>query len=370
MLGCGEGLFDFMASKLHHFLLEHSLLNDCNDDDGVLHLGFTFSFPTRQQGLARAHLAHWTKGYVCEGVEGRDVASMMNDAIARRQSPELTRRVSVDVVLNDTTGCLLACAFKRPECAIGIILGTGTNACYVEEMDNLEVYGGPRPPGETYVLVNTEWGAFGTDGSLEIVRTRYDKQLDASSRNPGKQIYEKMVGGMYLGEMGRLVLLHAVEEGIILTKGVTEEAVNALSQPGIVESRHLSEIEADPTRQDLSAAHKLLVDDLGLPASAVTSFDLRAVRHIAECVTGRAADLSGAGVAALINKTRRRRVTVGMDGSLYKFHPWFGRRMRRTAACLVCDCVQFELVLSEDGSGRGAALAAAVAVKQSEAQRC
>jgi hexokinase len=33
------------------------------------------------------------------------------------------------------------------------------------------------------------------------------------------------------------------------------------------------------------------------------------------------------GVAGLLNKMGRRRVTVGMDGSLYKFHPHFHDRM-------------------------------------------
>ena len=78
-------------------------------------------------------------------------------------------------------------------------------------------------------------------------------------------------------------------------------------------------------------------------------------------MSGRAADLSGAGVASLINKMGRRRVTVGIDGSVYKFHPVFGFKMRRTVARLVHESIHFEVVLSEDGSGRGAALAAAVA---------
>ncbi len=65
---------------------------------------------------------------------------------------------------------------------------------------------------------------------------------------------------------------------------------------------------------------------------------------------------------------KRRRVTVGMDGSVYKFHPTFGKKMRRTVARLVCDCIEFEVVLSEDGSGRGAALAAAVGAKQARGQ--
>lgn len=44
-------------------------------------------------------------------------------------------------------------------------------------------------------------------------------------------------------------------------------------------------------------------------------------------------------------------------------------RMQRVVQRLVCDCIQFHLVLSEDGSGRGAALAAAVASTSDEWQR-
>jgi hexokinase len=39
----------------------------------ILPLGFTFSFPLEQQGLAQAILVKWTKGFNCEGVEGTDV---------------------------------------------------------------------------------------------------------------------------------------------------------------------------------------------------------------------------------------------------------------------------------------------------------
>jgi hexokinase len=60
-----------------------------------------------------------------------------------------------------------------------------------------------------------------------------------------------------------------------------------------------------------------------------------------------------------VNKIGRRRITVGMDGSLYKFHPHLSRRLKRVARRLVCDCILFDLVLAEDGSGRGAALAVA-----------
>lgn len=44
--------------------------------------------------------------------------------------------MDVVALLNDTVGTLMACAFKDNTCQIGIILGTGTNACYMEKLSN------------------------------------------------------------------------------------------------------------------------------------------------------------------------------------------------------------------------------------------
>ena len=40
-------------------------------------------------------------------------------------------------------------------------------------------------------------------GALDQWITKYDREIDANSVNPGKQIYEKMIAGMYLGEIVR-----------------------------------------------------------------------------------------------------------------------------------------------------------------------
>ena len=50
-----------------------------------LPLGFTFSFPLRQEGLASGRLVSWTKGFKCEGVEGNDVVDLLHKAIKRRK---------------------------------------------------------------------------------------------------------------------------------------------------------------------------------------------------------------------------------------------------------------------------------------------
>lgn len=62
--------------------------------------------------------------------------------------------------------------------------GTGTNACYMEDMSNIELVEGD----EGRMCINTEWGAFGDDGALEDIRTEFDRELDLGSLNPGKQL--------------------------------------------------------------------------------------------------------------------------------------------------------------------------------------
>jgi hexokinase len=50
-----------------------NFVHDRQLETEILPLGFTFSFPLEQQGLAQAVLVKWTKGFNCEGVEGTDV---------------------------------------------------------------------------------------------------------------------------------------------------------------------------------------------------------------------------------------------------------------------------------------------------------
>ena len=72
MTGPGEQLFDFMADKLKEFMVRIIIIiisiiplpqvdHDLVQQSRHWHLGFTFSFPTVQHGLASADLATWTK---------------------------------------------------------------------------------------------------------------------------------------------------------------------------------------------------------------------------------------------------------------------------------------------------------------------
>jgi hexokinase len=98
----------------------------------------------------------------------------------------------VRALANDTVGTMEAAAYRFPDTAMGVILGTGTNAAYVEKAGNVPKWAG-APCDE--MVINTEWGNLGM-GSL---MNAYDEAVDRASDNPSAQQYEKMISGLYLG---------------------------------------------------------------------------------------------------------------------------------------------------------------------------
>ncbi|XP_045490532.1 hexokinase type 2 isoform X1 [Pieris rapae] len=344
MTGTGVALFDHIAECLANFMKENDVYKE------RLALGFTFSFPLKQLGLTKGLLQRWTKGFSCSGVVGEDVVQGLKDAIARRGDVQ----IDICAILNDTTGTLMSCAWKNHNCKIGLIVGTGSNACYVEKTENCEIFDGE--PGKSELLINTEWGAFGDDGTLDFVRTEFDREVDTKSINPGKQIQEKMISGMYMGELVRLALVKYTRMGLLFGG----RGSDLLFQRGSFYTKYVSEIESDKPGDFTSCMDVL--EELGL--SHATEADMASVRHVCECVSRRAAHLVSAGIATLLNKMNEPRVTVGIDGSVYRFHPHFHTLMCEKIAQLVRPGIQFDLMLSEDGSGRGAALVAAVACRQ------
>lgn len=346
MLGSGEQLFDHIAECLANFMKEHSVYEE------KLPLGFTFSFPLTQLGLTKGILARWTKGFNCSGVVGEDVVQLLKDAIARRGDVQ----IEICAILNDTTGTLMSCAWKNHNCRIGLIVGTGSNACYVETVENCDLFDGPKDSKKKHVLINTEWGAFGDNGALDFVRTEYDREIDHFSINPGSQTQEKMISGMYMGELARLAIVKFTRAGLLFG-GVGSDI---LFKRGQFFTKYVSEIESDKPGTYMYCRDVL--DELGLEHA--TDEDCANVRYICECVSSRAAHLVSAGIAALINKMDEKSVTVGVDGSVYRFHPKFHDLMKAKIRQFVKSDISFDLMLSEDGSGRGAALVAAVACRE------
>ncbi|XP_067881861.1 hexokinase-1-like [Heterodontus francisci] len=340
--GPGEQLFDHIVDCIARFLSNLKITER-------LPLGFTFSFPCNQTALDQGILLKWTKGFNASGCVGEDIVQLLREAIQRRKEFDL----EVVAIVNDTVGTLMSCAYEDPKCEVGLIVGTGTNACYMEQMKNIEKLEGDD--GE--MCIDMEWEAFGEGERNQFAEfvTEFDKLVDQHSLHPGKQIYEKMISGMYLGEIVRNILLHLSEKGLIFP-GIT---ARRLRDRDVIKTKFLSQIESD--YGDLQHVQSIL-EELGLPCG---SEDCVVVREVCLIVSQRAAQLCGAGLSAVLEKMRENRqleqlkITVGVDGTLYKLHPHFSRILQDTVKVLAPKC-EVDFLLSEDGSGRGAALSAAV----------
>lgn len=344
MRGEGEALFDYIAECLAEFIKQQNL----ESEDEELVLGFTFSFPLKQSSLTRGSLVKWTKRLATSGVVNMDVAQLLTEAIDRRSDV----KIKVTALLNDTTETLMSCAYKNPDCRIGLIVGTGLNACYMEKLSSVETFEEPEPPNKTHVIINTELGGFGDHGSLNSFLTKYDRMVDDFSINPAHQTFEKLISGMYMGELIRLVIVGLVNKNALLS-GKSSDLLNI---EGSFKTNFVTAIEEDSPGYYRKCVHCL--NDLGI--NHATNEDCRAIRMICEAVSRRAAFLCAAALSALLVKIDEKSVTIGVDGSVYRYHPVFKTILETKVRELTTPSIQFELMLSDDGSGRGAALLAAV----------
>ncbi|XP_071392582.1 hexokinase-2-like isoform X1 [Centroberyx affinis] len=342
MLGPGEQLFDHIAACLSEFLDSQNLKGK------TLPLGFTFSFPCEQKDIDKSILIRWTKGFNCSGVEGEDVVRLLREAL----SPSQDYDIGSVAMVNDTVGTMMSCGYRDQSCEIGMIIGTGTNACYMEEIKNVK-----RVEGEDgRMCINTEWGGFGDDGSLRDVQTEFDLTVDRNSLNPGVHTFEKMISGMYLGEVVRLVLVKLTEDKLLFDGQVSD----ALLTPDRFETRFISEIEEEDG--GLQNAQDILTA-LGVSCGPV---DSHLVRLVCDTVSSRSARLCAAALATVANRIRLNRrldhlkTTVGVDGTVYKKHPNFSEELQATVRLLAPGC-DITFLVSEDGSGKGAAMVTAVA---------
>ncbi|KAG0299171.1 glucokinase [Dissophora globulifera] len=368
------------------FVDEHSITASFETQ---IELGFTFSFPVLQTTINSGTLIAWTKGFNSPGVVDKDPAAYLQDAFRRRNVP-----VRVAALLNDTVGTLLAHAYRHSKTVIGLGLGTGSNGAYIERVDRITKRRTVDDTGATdtaEMVINMEFGAFDSERRVLPV-TMFDNKIDRKSLaslyiiNPGKQIFEKMIAGMYLGEIARNILVHLIDRRLLLDGRCTKE----MNTVWAFDTSYMSTIEADTTLE-LKDTQLMLECYLGLAipessaTTATTLTDRQIVKLVVELVGQRAARLSAAALAGILEHTRGVTwseddggVDIGVDGSLYRYYPGFEADIRKG----LVDISQFERDMglagidvdvvrmgpSIDGSGVGAALCALLASTASTKQ--
>ncbi|XP_032890378.1 hexokinase HKDC1-like [Amblyraja radiata] len=335
-------LFKYVAECLGDFMTKHEIKGK------RFPLGFTFSFPCRQTKLDEAYLIAWDKDFDVKGTEGENVISLLRKAIEQHQD----YNVDVLALVNDTVGTMMAGGFDDPYCEVGVIVGTGTNACYMEQLRNIDAVN----DNEGRMCINTEWGAFGEDGTLEIFQSEFDQELDANSPKPGKQLFEKMISALYLGEIIRLILVRLVQNSMLFQgkfseillrqKSITIKQVAAImnQKSGLENAMHiLMEMNLNPSAEDCTV-----------------------VQHVCVIVCFRSACLCAASLASILlrlkrnKKVQRLRTTVGIDGTVYRTVPLYAKSLHKMVRHLAPEC-DVRFILVDTGTGKGAAMVTAVA---------
>jgi len=240
-------------------------------------LGYCFSYECRSLPDGDAELLAWAKQVEAPEVVGQKVGAEL--------AVRLLRKPASVKVLNDTVATLLAGrarAGARPFSGyVGFILGTGTNVACVE--------GG--------MIRNAESGEFD-----KIHRSTADLALDRMTGDPGCAVFEKMVSGAYLGNLGLCLWREAAKAGLF-----SEDARRRLDGALSVETRDLDAFAVGESPTCLSGL-------FGADEATVA-------RELALAVFKRAANLTAAHLAAFLRRTASSAasdpVAVTADGSTF-----------------------------------------------------
>ncbi|KAJ5945981.1 Hexokinase N-terminal [Penicillium verhagenii] len=379
--GTSKDLFTFLARQIEAFLRIHHnehfeahqrrrREDKCVEE--LFDLGFTFSFPVRQFGINSGTLIRWTKGFNIPDAVGHDVCALLQSAI-----DDLDLPVRVAALVNDTVGTLMARSYTSPGetgTLLGAIFGTGTNGAYVEKIENItKLQHSKNAHYDTHtgeMIINAEWGSF--DNQLSVLpSTIYDRDLDADSNNPGIQMFEKRVSGMFLGEILRRALVDLHKNPKV---ALFESSKAAITSDGLLyrqwglDTSLLSVVEADKSSQ-MTEIKTALKDHLNIDNA--TNEDCEAVKVLTHAIGKRAARLSAVPLAAVLIHTGKLQtddiVDIGVDGSVVEFYPNFEGHMRDALREVTevgpAGEKKVRIGISKDGSGVGAALIALVASK-------
>jgi len=265
------------------------------DKATVKKVGWCFSYPAEATENLDAKLVRWTKGIQAPAIVGQYVGK------------ELMKRLGGGeiAIVNDTVATLLAAKAtegdKTYSSYVGFILGTGTNAAYVEKNRNIVKLPGAGQEGS--MIINAESGGFN-----KVAQSAFDKAMDAKTSNAGFQRFEKMIAGAYLGGIGLEIYKAAAKEGLFSRK-----AADAVAGLGSLETMDFD---------NFCANFKKPGRDNVLDSVFADADDAKMARRLGIPVFERAAVLTAVHLAAFVIKSGEGEeasapVAINADGSTY-----------------------------------------------------
>jgi hexokinase len=302
-------------------------------------IGFCFSYPTEILPDKDGILLQFCKEVQAPEVVGQLIGRNLLEFLGMQQKPV--------VLLNDTVATLLAgkssSSGKKYDSFIGYILGTGTNACYIE--NNLNIRKNPGLDRDKNQIINMESGNYG-----KAIQTDIDLIFDKTTINPGDYRFEKMISGGYFGGLCLTALQTAAKEDVFNPD--TAAAILSLDE---LSSEDVNNFISDKSRR--GPLHSCIMN---------ASDDVNCIKII-DSLIHRAAKLVAANLAAVILKTDKgkssdRPILITVEGTIY----YKLRNLRSYIDRYITDYLTddrkryFEFIEIKQSSLVGAALAALI----------
>ncbi|KAK4477422.1 hypothetical protein RD792_016643 [Penstemon davidsonii] len=329
-------LFDFIAIELAKYISVHGETEIARDKK----LGFTVSIPVVEAPLSSGFAVKWNSLYV-DNTVGKELANEINQAL-KKHGVEM----QVYAVVNDTIGDLAGGRYYSKESVAAVTLGMGTYVAYLESPQQISKPLSESPKsGET--VVNLQWANF---NSSLLPLTEFDVSLDSESTNPGGRTFEKLISGMYLGEIVRRVLLKMAQEAALFGDHVPPK----LRIPYLLRSPDMAAMHQD-TSEDYEIVDEKLKDIFEI--SNTTPMVREIVAEVCDVVAERGARLVGAGIVGLVKKLGRianKKSVITIEGGLYEHYRVFRNYLHSSVWEMLGSELSDNVVIEHFHGGSGA----------------
>ncbi|KAJ7688607.1 hypothetical protein B0H17DRAFT_1160271 [Mycena rosella] len=233
-----------------------------------------------------------------------------------------------DVLINDTTGTLIALHYVNPATKTTVIFGMGCNTAYMEHVGDIPKIKNLGIEDDVELGINCEWHE-------HLPQMKYDVIVDDMSSKSGEQVFELINEGMlFLGQ-----------NTYKLEVAYTFDTV------------FLSLMESNPT-DELLMVVRIFFHFFAIETMLV---ERQFFRVLARFIERRSARLSACAIVAIVGKMGylEEGYTVGAEGSLYNKYPGFADRVHKG----LVDC------LGKRGSASPSGVGSAIIAGQPEYER-
>ena len=211
-------------------------------------ISFCFSYPVAITPNRDGRVIAMSKEVRIPGLAGQLLNENLLEEVRRRRPNDK----KTAVLLNDTTATLIGGKAVFPDREfggyVGLILGTGVNACYVEDIKNIGKIAQTNAAAAADVDTGLTAAARGTTASADDTISKsapatgqdtpyssmivnlesggfdrlpfsdIDRDFDSKTINPGVCLYEKTVSGAYQGGLMLAIAQQAVRDGLFTSE--------------------------------------------------------------------------------------------------------------------------------------------------------